>query len=75
MFFKDSEGVTGLELTSANGDITITDASAWVFDVDAITNMNLAVGIWFWSIETTDANNIRKTRVSGTLEILDDATQ
>lgn len=75
MFFKDSDGVAGLELSSANGDITITDSSAWEFDVDAITNMNLAVGVWFWSIETTDANSIRKTRISGTLEILDDATR
>ena len=75
MFFKDSDGVTGLELTSAAGDITITDASAWEFDVDAIENMPLGVGIWFWSIETTDVQDVRKTRIAGTLEILDDATR
>jgi len=75
MFFKDSDGATGLELTSAGGDIIITSASGWEFYVDAITNMPLAVGTWFWSIETTDAQNVRKTRIGGTLEILDDATR
>ena len=75
MFFKDSDGVTGLELSSSNGDITINDASSWEFDVNAIENMPLAAGIWFWSIETTDVQNVRKTRIGGTLEILDDATR
>jgi hypothetical protein len=75
MFFKDSEGTTGLELSSANSNITITSAASWEFDVDAITNMPLAAGTWFWSIETTDAQNVRKTRIGGTLEVLDDATR
>tara|TARA_B110000503_G_C6979147_1_gene342471 strand:- start:248 stop:598 length:351 start_codon:yes stop_codon:yes gene_type:complete len=75
MFFKDYDGVTGLELTTANSNITIDNATAWEFTVNPITNMPLSVGMWFWSIETTDAESVRKTRVFGTLEILDHATR
>jgi (2Fe-2S) ferredoxin len=37
--------------------------------------MTLAPGNWYWSIKTTDAQNIVKTRIFGSLEILDAATQ
>jgi len=37
--------------------------------------MNLAIGQWYWSIETTDSQGIIKTRVFGTIEITRDATQ
>jgi len=76
MFFKNADSITGLELSSAtSGQITITDASAWVFDIEAIEEFPLAVGEWYWSIETTDANDIRKTYVAGSIEVLDDATK
>ena len=75
MFFKDADGTVGLALTSANSTITITDAAAWEFSVNAVSPMLLAVGVWYWSIETTDDQDVIKTRVFGTIEILQDATQ
>jgi hypothetical protein len=35
----------------------------------------LAPGNWYWSIETTDSDDVIKTRVFGTLEIINDATR
>jgi hypothetical protein len=75
MFFRDEDNAVGLELTSANSTITISDAANWEFTVNPVTPMTLAVGNWYWSIETTDSANIVKTRVFGTIEITQDATQ
>lgn len=75
MFFRDADGNLGLSLTSEDSTITITDAATWSFDVNAIDEFPLAVGIWYWSIETTDANDIRTTYVTGSIEVLDDATK
>ena len=74
MFFKNDEGTTGLELTNTAG-ITITNANTWEFTVDSIARFPLAIGQWYWSIEITAADNNRKTRVAGSIEVLDDATQ
>lgn len=74
MFFRDENGTVGLSLTNGSG-ITITDANAWEFTVDEIARFPLAVGQWYWSIESTNADNKRKTRIAGTIEVLDDATQ
>jgi hypothetical protein len=74
MFFKNDEGATGLELSNTSG-ITITDANAWEFTVDSIARFPLAIGQWYWSIEITAADNNRKTRLAGSIEVLDDATQ
>jgi len=74
MFFRDGDGVTGLELTSANAKITITDANAYAFTVLAVNPLTLDIGNWYWSIETTNALGIIKTYIVGTLEVLSDAT-
>jgi len=75
MFFRDEENQVGLELSSANGTITIDQAATWEFTVNPISPMTLSAGQWYWSIETTDAQDIIKTRVFGTIEILIDATR
>lgn len=75
MFFRDEENVVGLELSSANSTITIDNAAGWQFTVNPVSPMNLAIGQWYWSIETTDYDGIIKTRVFGTIEITQDATQ
>lgn len=75
MFFRDENGDVGLELSSADSEIVIDNASNWEFTVNAISPMTLAIGVWDWSIETKDAQDIIKTRLFGSLEILDDATQ
>ena len=75
MFFRDENNVVGLELSSANNTITIDDANAWRFTVNPVSPMLLAVGNWYWSIETTDSAGVIKTRVFGTISILNDATQ
>jgi len=75
MFFRDENNQVGLELTSANGRITIDNAASWQFTINPVSPMNLAVGQWYWSIETTDSQSVIKTRVFGTFEVLQDATQ
>ena len=75
MFFRDDDNAVGLELSSANSTITIDDAAAWEFTVNPVSPMTLAIGQWYWSIETTDSAGKIKTRVFGTFEILQDATQ
>jgi hypothetical protein len=75
MFFRDENGDVGLQLSSADSEIVIDDASNWEFTVNAVSPMTLAIGVWDWSIETKDAQDIIKTRLFGSLEILDDATQ
>ena len=74
MFFRDGDGVTGLELTTANSKITITDANAYAFTVLAVNPLTLDIGNWYWSIETTNALGVVKTYVVGTIEVLSDAT-
>ena len=75
MFFRDEENVVGLELSSSNSTITINNANSWQFTINPVSPMTLTAGQWFWSIETTDSANIVKTRVFGTIEILNDATR
>ena len=74
MMFRDTDGNLGLSLTSTAG-IVINDANLYDFTVTAITPMTLAVGAWYWSIETTAASGVIKTYLAGTLEILKDATR
>lgn len=75
MFFRDENSVIGLELSSANSTITIDNAAEWYFTVAPVSPMTLAPGDWYWSIETTDSEGVIKTRIFGTLEILNDATR
>jgi hypothetical protein len=75
MFFRDEENAVGLQLSSANSTITIDNANSWQFTINPVSPMTLAVGNWYWSIETTDYAGIVKTRVFGTIEITQDATQ
>jgi hypothetical protein len=75
MFFRDEENQVGLELSSANSTITIDNANSWQVTINSVSPMTLAVGNWYWSIETTDSASIVKTRVFGTIEITQDATQ
>lgn len=55
MGFKASptNTVPALELTSANGDITITDAANWTFTVNS-GQYKLPVGNYIWQIEASD---------------------
>lgn len=74
MFFRDTDNATGLELTNADSEITITDANAWAFTVLAVNPFPLAVGIWYWSVETTNALGIVKTYLAGIVQVVQDAT-
>jgi hypothetical protein len=74
MSFRDTDGTLGLALTSSAG-IVINNANTYNFTVSPITPLTLAVGVWYWSIETTSAAGIIKTYLAGTLEVLDDPTR
>lgn len=73
MTFKDNTGTTGLALNVASG-ITINSASAWNFTVTQILEFPLAVGTWYWTIKTTDAAGVGKTRNAGSIEVTKTAT-
>jgi len=64
-----------LELTSANGDITITDAVNWEFTVNP-GRYELPVGQYVWQIETEDDSNPAyvETLIEGTGEVLSNYT-
>ena len=67
--------VPALELTSANGDITITSAANWTFTVNP-GKYPLPVGKYIWQIETTDDSNPAyvQTLLEGTGEVLSNYT-
>ncbi len=62
-----------LELTSADGDITITNAATWTFSVPPQA-LDLAPGTWYWQIQTTSASGVVNTYLQGTLDVLNDYT-
>jgi hypothetical protein len=70
--FKDSTGAVQLALSSdVEGEITITDAAGWEFDVPARV-LSMTEGAYSWGIETTDSADVVKTRVIGSIQILPD---
>jgi hypothetical protein len=69
MDFRTAAGVVTQTLTSAAAEITIDDANAWEISVPEIV-LSLTDGVWHWSITTTDAGGIIKTRIAGTIQIL-----
>lgn len=77
MGFKVSpqNGAPALELTSANGDITITDAANWVFTVNP-GRYDLPVGKYIWQIETADDSSPAyiQTILEGATEVLNNVT-
>jgi hypothetical protein len=77
MAFKVSpqNGAPALELTSANGDITITDAANWVFTVNP-GRYELPVGKYIWQVETADDSSPAyiQTILEGTAEVLNNVT-
>ena len=67
MVWKDSSGTTSLTRTSATaGQITITDAAAWAFDVEAITAWPLSAGNYSWLLTMTDSSGQIRKRIGGT---------
>ena len=73
MGFKTSpqNTVPALELTSSNGDITITSAANWTFTVNP-SRYHLPVGKYTWQIETEDDSSPSYvfTVLEGTAEVL-----
>lgn len=67
--------VPALELTSANGDITITSAANWTFTVNP-GRYSLPVGKYIWQIETSDDSSPTYvfTPLDGTGEVLPNYT-
>jgi hypothetical protein len=64
-----------LELTSAGGDITISDAVNWVFTVDP-ARLPLIPGNYVWQIETEDdsATPYVETMLAGNCNVLSNYT-
>ena len=66
---------TVLKLDSSDAtQINITDANAWEFTLEE-QNLDLKAGTYVWQIETTDANDVIKTYLEGTIEVYKDVTR
>ena len=70
--YKD--GVTAIEKTSGAG-ITIISAANWQFELDEVagSETDIAVGFYNVDVETTDADGVVKTYITGNLNILPSA--
>lgn len=71
MQWRDDDNTAQLTLTSADNEITITDAASWEITVEPVV-LTLAAGYYSWAIETTDADGTIKTRLGGTHQIKSD---
>lgn len=73
MFRQGSE--TGpLEKSLVSGtDITISDATNWIFSIDKF-NIDWDPDTYYYDIETTDSNSIIDTVMGGIIEIKQDVT-
>ena len=68
MIFSDN-GAVALNLSSGEGTITISDASAWTFVVLPILSLSLSPGNYSWEIKTTDSAGSRKSYFRGILPV------
>lgn len=73
MVFKLA-GVEALRLTSADSEITITDAAAWNYRVEKVQALSLPVGIYSWEVETISTTGDRFGYFVGTLPVTNDGT-
>lgn len=63
-----------LTLDSDATGITINDAAAWDFTIDAINPVTLEAGVYSYDLETTDAAGTIRTEFAGTWPILSEIT-
>ena len=57
------------KLLTSPDDITISDAVNWEISIPA-QDLGLTAGVYNWYLQTTDADDIVKTYVQGTIEVL-----
>ena len=63
-----------LGLDSDTNGVTINDATAWDFTIDSINPVNLAPGVFYYDLETTDAAGTIRTEFNGSWQIIKEAT-
>ena len=74
-FRQNPQAATPLAtLTSAGGEIVITDAAAWTFEIPA-QELNLKPGKFVWSIRFTDDQGVVQTYMQGAIQVLDPITR
>jgi len=64
-----------LELSTANGGVTITDAATWAFTVNEIEEISLDAGYYVCSFKFTDADGRIKNYLRGNITILQPETR
>ena len=57
------------QLTSEAGEITISDATNWIFAIPAQT-LVLPAGSYVWQFRVTDSNGSIQTYIQGSLQVL-----
>jgi len=63
---------TAVELSSAQaGQIAITNAATWAFNVPEQIVAGLTAGTWTWQIRITNAAGVKKTYLVGEIIVLD----
>ena len=66
--------VIALGLSTSGGEIVIDDATNWDLSIAPI-DLTLTPGVYLWDIEFTDSDDVVKTYVEGSLEILWDVSR
>ena len=59
---------------NTTGCITIVDAEAWTFSVDA-QPLPMGAGTYLWELEVIDALNVKRSLLTGSITICQDITQ
>jgi hypothetical protein len=61
------------ELTTAGGEITLSDPTAGEFTIEPL-DINWAIGEYYWDIQITYTDAVVKTYIQGTLKVVQDVT-
>jgi len=65
---QPSNCATALQLTNGRG-VTITDASAWEFEIDRIQELELEPAYYVYSIKTIAVDGTRRNYVKGGMNV------
>jgi hypothetical protein len=57
------------QLSSADGDITITDDVNWIFSIPQ-QNIGLNAGTYVWQFRVTDSDDVIQTYLQGSMQVL-----
>lgn len=70
--YKSKRGALQADLSVGSG-LTVTDATGGVVEINSISPIDWAIGIYYYDLEVTSGGEV-KTYVGGTMKIIQDVT-